>query len=126
MLAIYWVFSFVFIKNHSAIRNAARWSVRSHRYKAEVLAQPNPPSEELKHVDWDGWGFPGAGDTSVYLVFDPTNSLAAAARSHQPGKFPGIPCTVPAVNRLENQWYAVLFYTHERRGKPHAECGMND
>jgi hypothetical protein len=126
MLAIYWTLSFAFIKNHSSIRNAERWSVWSHRYKAEVLAQANSGSEELKHVDWDGWGFPGAGDTTVYLVFDPTNSLAAAARSHHPGKFPGIPCTVPRITRMESQWYAVLFYTDERWGRPHWDCGMQD
>jgi hypothetical protein len=30
------------------------------------------------------------------------------------------------VNRLESQWYAVMFYTDERWGKPHYDCGMND
>lgn len=126
MLAVYGALSFAFIKNNSAIRNAARWSVWSRRYKAEVLAQPNSGSGEFKHIDWDGWGFPGAGDTSVYLVFDPTDSLSTAAKSHQTGKFPGIPCTVPSVSRLESQWYAVLFYTDERWGKPHWDCGMKD
>jgi hypothetical protein len=126
MLVIYWVLSFAFLKNYPAIRNAARWSLWSHRYRAEVLAQPDPASEQFKHIDWDGWGFPGAGDTTVYLVFDPTDSLAAAAKSHQPGKFKGIPCTVPLVSRLESRWYAVLFYTDERWGKHHWDCGMND
>ena len=59
-----------------------------------------------------GWlGFPGAGDTVVYLVFDPNNLLAAAARSQSPGKFGGIPCEVPSIRRMEGNWYTVRFYT---------------
>jgi hypothetical protein len=58
----------------------------------------------------DGWGFAGS-DTVVYVVFDPTNSLAGAAKSRAPGKFKGIPCEVSRVRRLESQWYSVVFYT---------------
>jgi hypothetical protein len=122
MLAVYWILSFALFKNHYAIRNAARWSLWSRRYKAEVLAQSAPANGELKHIEWDGWRFPGAGDTTVYLVFDPADSLAAAAKRHQPGKFAGIPCTVPLVSRMQNRWYALLFYTDERWGKPHRDC----
>lgn len=53
--------------------NYARWQVWSRSYKAEVLAQPNSAIEELKHIEWDGWGWAGMG-TTVYLVFDPTDS----------------------------------------------------
>jgi hypothetical protein len=126
LLVVYWALSFAFLKNYPAIRNAARWSLWSERYKAEVLAQPDDANGGLKHIDWDGWGFPGAGDTTVYLVFDPADSLAAAAKSHQPGKFSGIPCKVPLVSRLEGRWYAVLFYTDERWGKPKRDCGTYD
>jgi energy-coupling factor transporter transmembrane protein EcfT len=126
MLLVFWVVSFATFKNYYAIRNNARWSLWSHRYTAEVLARPEPENGELKHVEWDGWGFAGAGDTNVYLVFDPTDSLSAAAKSHQPGKFNGIPCKVPLVSRLENRWYAVRFYTDERWGKAHLDCGAAD
>jgi hypothetical protein len=126
MLVLFWLLSFIFVKNHFAIRNAARWSLRSRHYKAEVLRQPDPPTGELKHIDWDGWGFPGAGDTNVYLVFDPTDSLTPSVKNRQPGKLSGIPCSVPQMSRLERQWYAVTFYTDERWGKPHYDCGMND
>jgi hypothetical protein len=126
MLAAFWLTSFVMVKNRYAIRNNARWSLRSHRYKAEVLARPETANGELKHVEWDGWGFPGAGDTTVYLVFDPANSLATAAKSHHPGQFSGIPCKVPLVSSLESRWYAVLFYTDERWGKAHFDCGVAD
>lgn len=126
ILAAYCVVSLVFFKNHFAIRNAARWSLWSKHYKADILTQPSPTRGELRHIDWDGWGFPGAGDTTVYLVFDPTDSLRAAANQNHSGKFPGIPCSVPSVDRLESQWYAVMFYTGERWGTPHSDCGMND
>ena len=93
------------------IRTDGRWLIRSGRYKAAILSQPNSTNGELKHAEWDGWGFAGSGDTVVYLVFDPKDSLAAAAKSRSPGKYSGIPCEVPSVRRLENHWYTVLFYT---------------
>jgi hypothetical protein len=126
MLVLFWLLSFLFIRNLFVIRNAARWALQSRHYKAEVLSQTDPPNGDMKHIDWDGWGFPGAGDTNVYLVFDPTDSLTAAVKNHQGTKYSGIPCRVPRVNRLERQWYAVMFYTDERWGKPHYDCGMNN
>jgi hypothetical protein len=89
--------------------NYARWLVWSRSYKAEVLAHPNSANEELKHIEWDGWGWAGM-DTTVYLVFDPTNTLSRAD-GHHPGKYSGIPCEVPIVKRLEDRWYTVQFYT---------------
>lgn len=117
MLVIYWAISAALVTNYSAIRGISRWLIWSHDYKVEVLAQPAPANGELKHIEWDGWGFPGAGDTTVYLVFDPTDSLSEAARSHRPGRFNGIPCEVPLVRRLESHWYTVLFYTDEWWGR---------
>jgi hypothetical protein len=92
------------------VRTVCRWTLHENAYKAEVLAQPSSMNARLKHVEWDGWGFAGS-DTVVYLVFDPNDSLASAARIGAPGKFNGIPCEVPHVRRLEHQWYTVLFYT---------------
>jgi hypothetical protein len=107
-----------------SIRSATKWFMWSQRYKREVLAQSGGTAGELKHIEWDGWGFPGAGDTTVYLVYDPTDSLSAAAKSRQPGKFVGIPCAVPLVSRLEREWYAVRFYTDEWWGRRNAlNCG---
>ncbi len=91
--------------------NYARWLIWSRYYKAEVLAQPMPANGELKHIDWDAWGW-GGMDTSVYLVFDPTDSLSRA-NGDRPGKYAGIPCNVPLVRRLEDQWYTVQFYTDQ-------------
>ena len=125
MLAVYWILSFAFLKNYHAVRDATRWSLFSHRYKAEVLTQPGVADEEFKHIEWDGWGFAGA-ETNEYLAFDPMDSLAAAAKSRQPGKYHGIPCPVALVSRLEARWYAISFYTDESWGKSHQDCGMND
>jgi hypothetical protein len=125
MLLVFWIVSFGMARNHYSIRNAARWSLWSRRYKAEVLAQPETVNGELKHVEWDGWGFTGA-ETNVYLVFDPTDSLSTAAKNHMSGKFNGIPCKVPLVSRLENRWYAVRFYTDEGWGKAQIDCGVAD
>jgi hypothetical protein len=116
MLVVFWVVSAALLANSSAVRDDARWLLWSRGYKSEVLAQPDPASGELKHVEWDGWGFAGAGDTVVYLVFDPNNSLAAGAKRHLAGKFSGIPCEVPRVRRLESHWYSVMFYTDTNWG----------
>jgi hypothetical protein len=98
--------------------DAARWLARSRNYKSEVLAQPTAVGE-LKHIEWDGWGW-GGQDTTVYLVYDPADSLAAAAKGQKPGKFNGIPCEVLRVRRLESYWYTVQFYTNEFWGRSNA------
>ena len=105
--ALWWVV----IGHSSTLGTTARWLVQSHQYKAEVLAQPGTTSGELKHVEWDSWGWAGQ-DTTVYLVFDPTDSLSQAASSHKPGKYYGIPCEVFLVHRLESHWYTAHFYTN--------------
>jgi hypothetical protein len=119
-LAIFWVVGAAFAAfEHShpiAIRSTARWLVWSGEYKTRVLEQAPAANGELKHIEWDGWGM-FAQDTSVYLVFDPADSLSAAARSHQAGKFDGIPCKVFSVRRMEDHWYAVVDYTGQAWGQ---------
>ena len=100
------------IKRPVEIRSAIRWLVGAHEYKNEVFAQPPSTKGDLKHIEWDGWGFAGE-DTTVYLVFDPLDGLSEAAKSRQPGKFIGIPCEVPLVHRAERDWYFVRFYTDQ-------------
>lgn len=70
-------------------------------------------SGQLKHIEWDGWGGTPVGDWTVYLVFDPTDSLSAAARSRSSGRFSGIPCDVDEVRRLESHWYLVTLAMNE-------------
>jgi hypothetical protein len=111
MLMIYCFSLWALHRVSTAMRTTGRWLVEAERYKSQVLGLPEPPPGQLKHVEWEGWGFPGAGDTTVYLVFDPSDALSTAARSRSSGKFPGLPCEVVRVRRLEKQWYTVLFYT---------------
>ena len=122
MLIICGLISFAFLKHQFVIRSAERWLLFSRYYKEDVLKQPVPQDGEFKHMEWDGWGFAGIGDTTVYLVFDPADSLAPAAKGHSAGKYQGLPCAVPEVDRLEKNWYAVVFYTDEEWGKPHFGC----
>jgi hypothetical protein len=92
----------------NAIRGRGRWLFWSEAYKAQVLASPAPPSRQLKHIEWDGWGMFGM-DMTVYLVFDPTDQLLAGAMRDQPSRLAGIPCQVLQAHRLERCWYSVLF-----------------
>jgi hypothetical protein len=113
LAGLFVVMAYVFVamllkSNYSLVRDHVRWLFLSGGYKAKVLAQP--PTEELKHAEWDGWGFAGA-DTTAFLVFDPTDSLAGATEALPPIKARALPCDVVRVRRLDRQWYAVLFYT---------------
>lgn len=111
MLAVFCVALWLFFKASYDMHTTFRWLFESKSYRAQVLSQPAVGNGELKHVEWEGWGFAGAGDTVVYLVFDPDDSLDKAAQSDSPGKFSGIPCRVLRVRRLKKHWYSVLFYT---------------
>lgn len=108
--AIYVLVPVLVLTHYSLARDHIRWFLLSEGYKAKVLAQPAPANEELKHAEWDGWGFAGM-DTTVFLVFDPTDSLAEALGAQPPVKARGLPCDVVHIRRLDPQWYAVLFYT---------------
>lgn len=101
------------LKYNEALRARLRWLLWSSNYKAEVLVQPVPANGEFRHVEWEASGFAGVAIDTVYVVFDPKDSLAVAARSHAKGKFEGIPCEVPVVRRLESHWYSVWFYSNE-------------
>jgi len=109
MIVVFLAFCWLLFWVSDDVHTTGRWFFQAKRYKAEVLAQQGT-NNELKHVEWDGWGFAG-DDTVVYLVFDPNDSLALPAKNRAPGKFRGIPCEVPSIHRLESHWYTVLFYT---------------
>ena len=61
ILVVYWSISWVFLKYSVDVRATMRWLFRSKIYKAEVLELPRPADGDLRHMEWDGWGFPGAG-----------------------------------------------------------------
>lgn len=109
--------SWALFKNEGTIRPSFRWLLWSRRFKAEVLAQPAPAKGQLRHMEWEATGFAGVANNTVYLVFDPTDSLVLASKSHSPGTFSGIPCEVLRVLRLESHWYSVQFYTDEAWGQ---------
>src|SRR6266851_2681487 len=111
MLALYCAVSWLLFRVSHDVHTSGRWFVHSKIYKTQVLAQPASANGELKHVVWEWWGFAGS-NTVDYLVFDPNDSLASAAKSHSTGKFSGLPCEVFRVRRLESHWYCVLFYTN--------------
>jgi hypothetical protein len=111
MLVVYLAVSWLLFINSYELRATTRWFLWSKNYKANVLAQPDSTNGTLKHIEWDGWGFPGAGDTVVYLVFDPNELLSKSASTHSPGKLSGIPREVATVNRMESHYYTVIFYT---------------
>jgi hypothetical protein len=104
----YLVAGILLLLNYSLCRDHSRWLFLSGGYKAQVLAQPD--NGQLKHVEWDGWGFAGVADTTAFLVFDPTDSLSETSGA-PPIRARGLPCEVARVRRLEHQWYAVLFYS---------------
>ena len=110
-LLSYWLISALIFMHFSEVRDAGRWLFQAKTYKASVLAQPVPPNGEFRHVEWEGWGFAGSGDTVVYVVVDPSDSLAEPAKNHLRGKFKGISCAAYRFNRLEKHWYTVAFYT---------------
>jgi len=107
------------LENYLPIRTVVRWLVWSRAYKTKAMAQRVSETGDLKHIEWDGWGWAGE-DTTLYLVFDPTDSLSVAAKNRSPGKFSGIPCEVFRVRRLESHWYTAQFYTNEFWGRRNA------
>ena len=116
-LFFYWLISGFIFRHFSEVRDVSRWVFQAKTYKGSVLAVPVPPNGDFRHVEWEGWGFAGAGDTTVYLILDPSDSLSEPARNHLTGKFDGISCPVYRVRRLEKHWYTVAFYTDTAWGQ---------
>jgi hypothetical protein len=106
MVLAFFAVSAVMFLGQFQICTLTRWFLWSGHYKKEVLAERTPVNGDLKHIEWDGWGFAGM-DSTVFLVFDPANSLAAAAHNNQFGKFKGIPCDVSDVERMDSDWYLI-------------------
>lgn len=111
MLAVFGTLSWILMHHSFEVRATGRWLIWSKSYEAQVLAQPYPNKGELRHIEWDGWGFVPAGDTNVYLVFDPTESLSQEIKRHSSGKFVGIPREIWKLHRLESHWFYAVFYT---------------
>jgi hypothetical protein len=108
MVVVFWAASAFLFLGSLPVHLFAKWLLKSHEYKSEVLAQPDSANGELKHIEYDGWGWAGQ-DTSVFLVFDPTDSLSGPAKNAVWGKVNGIPCEVSQVRRMQSHWYLVFF-----------------
>ena len=92
------------------IKSDIRWLFQSRQYKTAVVQQSVYGDGTFRHVEWDTWGL-FSESTTEYLVYDPTDSLPR--RLDAPGRFKGIPCAVPKIERMEAHWYVVLFYTDQ-------------
>jgi hypothetical protein len=110
MFMVYCLVTWGIWRSGSDLRDVGRWFFGARHYKAEVLAQPIS-SNGLKHWEWEASGFAGVANRSVYVVFDPADSLKREAGHHTHEKLVGLPCEVPRVVRLERYWYSVEFYT---------------
>jgi hypothetical protein len=98
------VFAIAWNFDYFGWHSRARWFVRASEYKTKVMSEPLGQNGSLRHLEWDGWGFPGAGDTVLYLVFDPNDQLLDASITGRPGKYAGVPCEVVRVRRMEKNW----------------------
>ena len=99
-----------------------RWFLKSAQMAALVATNKGPssrattPNEELKHIEWDGWGGTPVGDWTAYVVYDPTDSLSVSAKDGRWASYKrlkGIFCEVDSVRRLEPHWYSVVLGMNE-------------
>jgi hypothetical protein len=97
------------LRFEGTLRPKVRWAFFSHKFKLQVLGQPNQPRDAFKHLEWDGWGGAPVGDWTAYVVFDPADSLNTAVS----GKVRGIPCDVQNIKKLEPQWYSVTLQVNQ-------------
>ncbi len=91
------------------IRSMLRWTLLSPNYKSEVLAQKQPLDGTSKHIEWDGWGGTPVGDWTMYLVYNPSDSLRSSLKERKSRMVPGVPCPVDRVHQLAAHWYTVLY-----------------
>jgi len=111
MFPVYWAFTTLLFMNQTEMRLQTRWLLYGHKLKASIQRQAAPTNGELRHAEFDGWGWAGM-DSTEYLVFDPNDKLASAASQNRSGSYLGIPCKVPLVRRMERNWYIVPYYAN--------------
>ena len=86
--------SFTALKLQEPIRESLRWLLWSNRFKTELLLAPSPRRGELRHIEWQATGFAGVANDTIYLVYDPTDALASAARVGSPGRTIAFPALI--------------------------------
>jgi len=82
-------------KGGESLRSYLRWLLWSRRFKAEVLAQPSPRTGELRHMEWEATGFAGVANSTLYLVFDPSDAVANVTRQGRWYPLRGACCATP-------------------------------
>jgi hypothetical protein len=110
-VTIYLICTAVGLRFFPRYRFDVRWVVTAKHYKQEILNQSSPANGQLRHAEWDGWGFAPSGNTTVYVVYDPSDSLLKSGGSYREVSLTGLPCDVSDIQRLQQSWYAVVFYT---------------
>jgi hypothetical protein len=110
--AVFWAVSVSMFWSTESLRPWARWIVASDRYKNLVLQQRPDRGSGLRHIEWDGWGWAGM-DTSVQLVYDPTDSLARELRLNPKGRFAEVAVRTAKAQRLGKNWYSLTLFTSE-------------
>jgi len=106
----FWAISALMFKSTDHLRPWARWLVGSQHYKRLVLKQQPDPQTGLRYAEWDGWGWAGM-DTSVELVYDPTDTLAREIKHNPKGRFAEVAEKTYFVQRLGPGWYSLTLYT---------------
>ena len=49
------------------------------------MTQPDPTNGDLKHMEWDAWGFVPSGFTVTYLVFRPLRFVGDCRQGEKSG-----------------------------------------
>jgi len=112
MLPVYWAVSLGLFVSSRELPTITRWLICSKDYKAQVLSQPDPGIGIMKHIEWDAWGFPGTGYTTVYLVFDPNDFFMGRQKPFRRNIYRNTLRSLYRVRSLESHYYAVLFHTN--------------
>lgn len=111
-VAVFWAVSVSMFLSMYSLRPWARWVIASGKYKTLVLQQKPDRGSGLRHMEWDGWGWAGM-DTSVELVYDPSDSLAREFNQNPNGRFSEVALKTAKVQRLCKNWYSLTLFTSE-------------
>lgn len=106
----FWGISAPMFLSTEHLRPWARWLVSSQQYTSLVMKQQPDPQTGLRYAEWDGWGWAGM-DTSVELVYDPTDTLGREVKDNPEGRFAELAEKTAFVQRLGPGWYSLTLYS---------------
>jgi hypothetical protein len=111
-LAVFLGITFAMSCSETRLRPWARWLIFSNTYKSQVLAQTVASQNDLRFIQWDGWGWAGM-ETNVYLIYDPSDKLKVRTNGVLRKKSVEITEKSQFIQRLEHNWYSATLYTDE-------------